>query len=166
MSLLNSTLTTPELLGRLRHLWMAIGSVILGIGLLSPDWLPVIFSEGFVEIVFIVVGGVIDLVQILRSRNSPEKRMYAGRSVAAFGVSISPELAGTIRQLLTMLGMLLVVFKIPVPEAVTNALSEQGIQLLVDAIGLVITYISFVLSKNAEEKQVNEKEFLEMRVIK
>lgn len=161
---LQSKLTTPELLGRLRHLWMAIGSVLLGIGLTSPAWLPIIFTEGFVELVFIVVGGAIDIIQVLRSINSPEKKISGARLTGG----ISPELAGTIRQILTMLGMLLVVFKIPVPEGVANAFTPEGIQLLIDSIGIVLTYISFVLSKNAKEKKLNaseEVEFVRLRRI-
>lgn len=161
MGILRSELTTPELLGRLRHLYMAIGSVLIGVGLTMPDWIPVIFSETFTQMLFIAIGAVIDVVQVIRSINAPEKKIFAGRNM----MGISPELAGTLRQLLTMLGTLLVIFKIPVPEWMINLVSEQGVNLIIDAIGAVMTYISFILSKNAKEKQIGEREFAEARRI-
>lgn len=161
MGLIKQTATTPVLLGELRHLYMAIGTVIMSLGIVNPAWLPVIFSEGFTEVLFVLIGAAINIVQLLRSVNAPEKRV--SKRVSMLGVGISPQLAGTLRQILTMFGTMLIIFKIPVPEFLINILTPEGVNMLVDIVGAIITYISFVLSRNSEEKQVSETKFAELR---
>lgn len=161
MGLINSNLTTPELLGRLRHLYNAIGAVILGIGITSPNWMPLIFSEAFTEVLFIVIGGAISILQMIRSVNSPDKKSAA--RVTMTGITMPPELAGMIRQVLTMGGMILIALKINVPDFVLNLFTEQAAQLIIDAIGMIITLVSFLLSKRSEEKQISETEFAALR---
>jgi hypothetical protein len=144
-------------LGQIRHLWTLIGSVVLGLGISNPEWLPTLFSEAVTQIIFSLIGGAITLIQIFRSANAPEKEFALGR----LDEGTDPKIAGIIRHVLTVVGTLVTVFAITVPSWVSGALSQEGIQLVVTLVGAATTYLQFLKSSTAPEKRIiSDEEFV------
>lgn len=62
-----SEVKLPEWFTKVQAVWATIGSLLVLLGFTSPDWLPEIFSQGFIDAVAVVLGAVITFYQYVRA---------------------------------------------------------------------------------------------------
>lgn len=62
-----SEVKLPEWFTKVQAVWATIGSLLILLGFTSPEWLPEIFSQGFIDAVAVALGAVLTFYQYVRA---------------------------------------------------------------------------------------------------
>lgn len=57
----------PEWFTKIQAVWATIGSLLVLLGFTSPEWLPELFSQGFIDAFAVALGAVITFYQYVRA---------------------------------------------------------------------------------------------------
>lgn len=57
----------PEWFTKIQAIWATIGSLLVLLGFTSPEWLPQLFSQEFIDALAVALGAVITFYQYARA---------------------------------------------------------------------------------------------------
>lgn len=80
----------PSWFTKVTGAWATIGALLITFGIKGPEWLPIVFSEPFVQATSIALGAVITYFQYLRGIFAAKSEVNSLSSTSSLSYILNP----------------------------------------------------------------------------